>query len=579
MKKDFQAPIIILVTASLIGCISTADIKPESNIPISDEHLTAAENASRSSAIPQATPLELAPPNYEETDLFSVVVTDVPVDEVLFALARDAGRNIDIHPDIEGKVTLSAIDQTLEQVLTRITQQVAIRFVVDGDVIRVQPDNPYLKSYSINYLNVSRLSRSEVTIATEVSSTGGSSVGESGGEPNVSNTTIQNESINEYWDTLLDNIKAILRGGDSRMNMDSIAVSETDGVDTTSIIANRESGVISVKATQKQHKIVRDYIAKIQEHSQRQVLIEATIAEVTLNDNYQAGVDWQRLASAGDTGFSFSQNLLSGNLGTAPFFNLTYNNTTGTNWSSTVRLLDQFGKAKVLSSPKLMVLNNQTALLKVVENRIYFTTQIEVEEDDDGNDSFLVETEVNSVPVGFVMSVTPQISEQGMVTLNARPTISRITGFVEDPGPSILAGLATGGGPTVQNLVPEIQVREIESVLKVSSGDIAVIGGLMQDTVDDTNDGVPALSRVPLLGRLFKFENSLRNKTELVIFIRPVVIDHASVNADLSSYKQFVEDGGSAEIAVVDKSSLYTNQDVFDPRLSDEETLSQIENY
>ncbi len=556
MKMDFHLPVILSVAFTLGGCISASNIKPESNIPISEEHLTAA-STSQASAIPDATPLKLAPPSYEEQDLFSVVVTDAPVDKVLFALARDAGRNIDIHPNLKGKVTLNAIDQTLEQILTRITRQVNVRFRVEGDLVSVEPDVPYLRSYNVNYLNLSRTSSSEVSIATEVSSTGASSIAESDGEPNVSNTTIINESANRFWVSLLDNIKAILRGGDSYQGKEDESDSEEGEAkadDGTSIIANAESGVITVRASQKYHTEIQNYIERILEHSQRQVLIEATIAEVTLDDNYQAGVDWERLAATGDTGFSFTQNLLSGNLSTAPFFNLTYNNTTGTNWSSTVKLLDQFGKTKVLSSPKLMALNNQTALLKVVENKIYFTTEIEREEDDEtGDETVTVETQVNSVPVGFVMSVTPQISEGGLVTLNARPTISRITGFVEDPGPAIATSLAGGSGLTLQNRVPEIQVREIESVLRVASGDIAVIGGLMQDSIDDSNDGVPVLSRFPVLGRFFKYENSARQKTELVIFIRPVVIEHASVESDMASYGRSLREqrpSGEQSVAV-----------------------------
>lgn len=539
MKKDFRTSLVLSAVVTLSGCASTPTNISEPSIPLSEEHLTASSE-NTPAPIPQASPLTLAPPAYEEQDLFSVVVTDVPVEKVLFALARDAGRNIDIHPNLKGRVTLNAIDQTLGQILARITRQVNLRFVVEGDLISIEPDTPYLESYNVNYLNVARTSSSEVSIATEVSSTGSSSIDETGGEPNISNTKIENKSVNQFWDSLLDNINAVLRGGDSKLRMGVVEASQDidrGAGDGTSIIANRESGIVTVRASQKQHNEIKQYLDKIIERSQRQVLIEATVAEVTLDDNYQAGVDWQRLASS-STGFNFTQNLLGGNLSTAPFFNLSYSNSGNISWTSTVKLLDQFGNTKVLSSPKLMVLNNQTALLKVVENKIYFTTEIEREEDDDNDERFTVETQVNSVPVGFVMSVTPQISETGLVTLNARPTISRITGFVEDPGPSIATALAGGTIPTIKNLVPEIQVREIESVLKIASGDIAVIGGLMQDTFGDSNDGVPLMSRVPILGSLFKYQNNSRQKTELVIFIRPVVIEQGEYVSDLREFKK-----------------------------------------
>lgn len=527
----------------LAGCISPPT--ENSNIPISDLHIDPAKVSAEAEAnIPDLAPLDLPRPTLEQRELYSVVVSGVPVEKLLFALARDAGRNVDIHPEVQGNVTLNAIDQTLEQILKRVQKQVDIRFRVEGNLIVVEPDAPYLYSYDVNYLNISRQAVSEVSIATEVSSTGGAATEGASGEPNVSNTRIFNESSNDFWNTLLDNIRAILRGGDSAIYSLEDANNDEGAELANSIIANRESGTVTIRATQRQHQEVSDYIARVIERSQRQVIIEATIAEVTLNDDYQAGVDWTRLAEPGTTGFSFTQNLLGGNLSTAPFFNLTYNNVSGTDWSSTVRLLDQFGNTKVLSSPKLMVLNNQTAVLKVVENRVYFTTTVEREEGDgNAEDTIIVESTVNTVPVGFVMSVTPQIGDDGEITLNARPTISRITGFVEDPGPSIASALASVNNPIpiVQNLVPEIQVREIESMLKVSSGSVAVIGGLMQDTLDDANDGVPGLSRVPVFGRLFKYQNTGRRKTELVIFIRPVVVDSVSDRQDLAQYGHLVE--------------------------------------
>jgi general secretion pathway protein D len=270
----------------------------------------------------------------------------------------------------------------------------------------------------------------------------------------------------------------------------------------------------------------------------RQVLIEATIVEVNLNDDYQAGVDWSKISIGG--GFSFAQSMLGGNLSNAPSFSMSYASTpNGDNLLATVKLLSQFGDSKVLSSPKLMVLNNQTALLKVVDNRVYFTTTVTTDTTQ-GVSTSTIETEVHTVPVGFVMSVTPQISSDKMVTLNARPTISRIVGFVKDPNPT----LADAG---VESLIPEVQVREIESMLKIASGDIGVIGGLMQDTVNHSTSGLPGVARVKLLGDLVSYKENSFRKTELVIFLRPVVIHTASVTADLDDFGRYLSALPAAE--------------------------------
>jgi MSHA biogenesis protein MshL len=143
------------------------------------------------------------------------------------------------------------------------------------------------------------------------------------------------------------------------------------------------------------------------------------------------------------------------------------------------------------------------------------------------------ETKINTVPVGFVMSVTPYINDKDSVTLNVRPTISRVIRQMRDPNPDLAKF-------NVINEIPVIQVREVESVLKINSGDVAIIGGLMQDEVNDTKRGIPILSKLPVLGSLFRYDDDNTVKTELVIFIKPIVVKHASLSGDLKDYKQYL---------------------------------------
>jgi general secretion pathway protein D len=181
-----------------------------------------------------------------------------------------------------------------------------------------------------------------------------------------------------------------------------------------------------------------------------------------------------------------------------------------------------------------MTLNNQTAILKVVDNEVYFNIDVNVVPGNSNTDSLTtIDTTVNTVPVGIVMAVTPYIDDEDTVTLNIRPTISRIINFVDDPNPL----LATAG---VVSKIPVIQVREIETMLKVDSSETAVIGGLMQDQVNKENRGVPILSSIPFLGALFSYTEEKYTKSELVIFIRPVVIENASLDGDLADYKQYL---------------------------------------
>ena len=516
-----------------------------------------------------------------------MVVNNVKVQELLFALARDAKVNVDIHPGIEGVVTLNAIDQTLPQILGRISKQVDMRYELDGRTLVVLRDTPFLRNYKVDYVNLARDTTSQVAISTQIATTGTvKEGGEGGGGGNNSTTNVTNTSKNRFWETLVQNVKDMLKETDKvlpagssdlvterRLQQSSsgsaagaggkksaqgnepfggIYASKRDGeiegeeITTTrrvtyreaaSVIANPETGIISVRATSRQHEKVQEFLDAVVGSARRQVLIEATVVEVLLNENYQAGVDWSRIAN-GANGVTFNQNLSAGRLGQPPNFFIGYANTAARfagNVAASIRLLDSFGTTRVLSSPKLMVLNNQTAMLKVVDNVVYFSISASVTATTQGVSEKTFTTTAHSVPVGFVMSVQPQISDSDSVLINVRPTISRITSFVNDPNPDL-------ANANVVSRVPQIQTREMESVLKISNGQIAVLGGLMQDSVQKQRDGIPLLSRVPVAGDVFSFRDDVNAKTELVIFLRPIVVHEASVDGDLRAYRSALPD-------------------------------------
>jgi general secretion pathway protein D len=225
-------------------------------------------------------------------------------------------------------------------------------------------------------------------------------------------------------------------------------------------------------------------------------------------------------------------------LNSAPSFNAgASTRVDGNLLNATLQALETFGDVRIMSSPKIMALNNQTALLKVVDNLVYFTVDVTIDTATGplgsvGN-NVTYETQINTVPVGFVMSVTPYINDQGSVILNVRPTISRVIRQIRDPNPALAEA-------EVISEIPVIQVREVESVLKVNSGDVAIIGGLMQDEISKNKRGIPFLSKLPYAGSLFRYEDDNIEKTELVIFIKPIVIKHASVDTDLKQFREYM---------------------------------------
>ncbi|HIE56522.1 MAG TPA: type II and III secretion system protein, partial [Chromatiaceae bacterium] len=289
-------------------------------------------------------------------------------------------------------------------------------------------------------------------------------------------------------------------------------------------------GLLTVVANRRQHQRIRELLERVQESAQRQVLVEATVVEVTLSYNYQTGVGWSRIADG--TGFTLNHNMTASEFPQgSPVSLISYRNDT-LDLIASIRLLEQFGDVKILSSPKAMVLNNQTALLKVVDNKVYFT--MEVQSNLAQNiQTTTFESTLHTVPVGFVMTVTPQISDTDTVIMNVRPTVSRIIGYVNDPNPAL-------ADANVQSKIPEIQVREIESILKVNSGQIAVLGGLMQDSYDQDKRGLPGITRTPV-GDAFGYRDDQFGKTELVIFLRPTVIHNASLDADLHQFSSYLD--------------------------------------
>lgn len=473
-----------------------------------------------------------APGTTQET--YTVVVHEVPVKELLFALARDASINADVHPSIEGFVTINAIDQPLNAILDRITRQLDIRYHHRDGVLVLEPDAPVLRSYRIDYVNVAREVRSTSSTATQVSA-GGEGRASLG---NNSSTDIDNLSSNRFWETITAAVRAIVLEGD-HAGADGAGVGDPghpqgDGPGPGTggaVIPNPEVGILLVRATERRHLEVQAYLDDVLASARRQVLIEATIVEVELSDRHQAGVDWNRLAT--DAGVGVNQSLLSGNLAAPPFFLLGYRNDS---LGVTVRLLREFGKVQVLSSPKLVVLNNQTAVLKAIRNIVYFEVDVETASGTDtAPGTARIDTDARTAPEGIMLAVTPQVSHADEIILNVRPTITRVNRFVDDPQPELAAAGVT-------NPVPELLVREMESVLRLNSGQTAVLGGLMQDNHEIDTDGIPWLSDVDGIGAAFRFRRNHFVKTELVIFIRPRVIRTPSVGEDLQEFRSWLSE-------------------------------------
>jgi MSHA type pilus biogenesis protein MshL len=566
------------LSVSLAALIVAACASPTVKEP-SPGHLRAESVPPVAAALPQPVTQTLEAPKpraQPKTETYSVVVNNVKVQDLLFALARDARVNVDIYPGITGYVTLNAIDQTLPQLLSRIAKQVDMRFEVDGQNLSVMPDTPFLRSYQVNYVNISRDVTSTLSTNTQIAAGGipGATGGASQAGGNASRIQIKNDSKNRFWESLEKNIRDILQDTDKerilsrrsaetaeaaarQANLSNAPAGAGSGERTpapplpaaqaptqpqpgskdyetvfaANVMVNQETGVISVRGTSRQHQKVQEFISRVTTNARRQVMIEATVVEVTLSDGYQQGIDWTKVGG----GFSMTAPTLpkSATSSVTPFV-LKYTNPLGV---INLNLLEAYGTTKVLSSPKLSVLNNQTATLKVSTDVVYFnvkgdTTAV-------GNNAAAIATYTTTpqtVSVGFFMSITPQISDTGTITLSVRPSLSSIEKFVQDPNPALQAG-------NVTNNVPQIRTREMESMLRLEAGEIGVLGGLMEDALSNQVGRMPGIGAIPIFGELFNNRNNITQKTELVIFIRPTVINDPSVSGDYSGLRQNLPDG------------------------------------
>ena len=449
---------------------------------------------------------------------YSLAAEKTDAGELLFSLARDAGLDLEFPADVDAAVTLIARDRPLAEIVDSIARQSGLIADLRGGSLRLRPDEPYSRTHEINYLNMSRATDSRIDLATRIDSLSLESLSDGGGHSG-SQASVVNSAENHFWDALEESLEALL--------------TSESGDEEWRLSMNREAGLALIRASERGHSLAAGLIEEVLTSARRQVLIEATVSEVLLDRQFESGVDWH-LSSGGS-----EVRIGRGSAATGPStFLLNYSRDGGdgdfTRWS--VRLLDRFGDVSVLSSPKIIALNNQPAILKIVDNRVYFSLEVENRNNSEGEVvSSKVSSSVHSAPIGVVIQVLPYIDGQGEILLNIRPTLSRVLDFVVDPNPELARA-------QVVNEVPEVQIRELEAVLKIASGQVALVGGMMQDVVNSSQTGIPGLGRSKILGPLFSVRNQQKNKSELVILLRATIIE-----PQRSGLAEFLPVTGAAE--------------------------------
>jgi MSHA biogenesis protein MshL len=336
------------------------------------------------------------------------------------------------------------------------------------------------------------------------------------------------------------------------------------GVAQSNYSMNPEAGIITVFATQRQHKHIAKYLRDVRDSLNQQVLIEAKILEVTLSDQYRAGVNWTAVFGPDKpsnqlnvtTNFArsvvppeFTGPTLAGSWANGCFPVSATCPVPNGDLSIAAQLVKEFGTVRTLSSPRLTVLNNQMAQLKVAQNQVFFQLTVNVTDATTATAAkTTVTSQIKTVPVGLIMSVMPSVDPlTRRISLSLRPSITRITGFVNDPGVAVTIAVAqqsNSGVPNVSSPIPIIEAREMDSLIAMESGQTVVMGGLMQDNSQNTREGLPGVMDIPLLGQVAS-QNIKQNKvTELIVFIRATLANAPGTVADedIRIYKTFAPD-------------------------------------
>lgn len=428
---------------------------------------------------------------------FSFRAEGVPIRQALALFARANRLNIIPDNDIEGEVTVDFEGLPLDLAMRAIIEANGYYFVQSGSLIRVR--NRETRLFQIDYINTTRAGQgsSAVQISSSSNSSGSGGSGGGGSGEQGSTMTVTATATNDFWGDLATQLQSLVSEGGR-------------------VTVNRLAGTILVADTHRNIETVAEFLASVSERVVRQVDLEVQIYEIGFSHNRQVGVDWVRLANefTRDYGTEFFSSMIvrSNAFGPDPLPSgvMISQDISEKDIEVIVEALEQQGDVKVVSKPRLRTLNNQPAVVRVGQDLPVFQRESLASTGD--NPVITENVTVQNVTVGTVLSITPQISEDGIITLDLTPAVTRLV--------RMMASDETATATTA----PVIDVRQATSIVRVRDGDTIILGGLVQEGTATTVRKVPLLGDIPGLGKLFRGESTQTETTELVFFLTPRII-------------------------------------------------------
>ncbi|WP_404368080.1 pilus (MSHA type) biogenesis protein MshL [Marinobacter sp.] len=465
-------------------------------------------------------------------DRFDISARDLAAPTFFQALVEGSDYNVVVHPRVDESIRLSLRDVTVPEVMDIAGDLYDLDIQRNGQLYRVLPGGIQTRIFPIDYLHLKRQGGSETQVSSgsvsAAGSGGGSGTDNGTGTGNrgrdvspLVGTRISTTTESDFWGSLDTAIRMIVGSNDGRQ-----------------VITNAGSGLVMVRAPAADLRQVEDYLTQTQLIMQRQVILEAKILEITLNEGYQQGVDWSDVQSGssatGSDGLpeDFSAQSLMGRVVSGGdiggVFSATFREGS---FNAMIQLLGRQGNVQILSSPRISTLNNQKAVIKVGTDE-FFVTDVDFNEDDaalGATSDTTTSIELTPFFSGISLDVTPQIAEDGSITLHVHPSVSEVNDQEK---------VITIGDQDVALPLALSTVRETDSMIRAESGQIVVIGGLIQNNSEDRNSAVPFFSEIPLLGELFRQRHFESEKSELVILLRPVVAGVSPYQQDISATKE-----------------------------------------